>query len=136
VGEESLEILLDWYEKNYDKALPNKLQIKRLSDLTSLSKSIIRGWTSQVRKHKLLVIRQEDGTRFLSINPNHKPRTYRKSSKSKVIEKQDEETNKSLNALSINDKLITEEEILNEKDEAKENEFENNTAKKKLLTMT
>jgi len=50
VGDDSLEILLDWYEKNFIRPSPNKLQIKRLSSLANLSKSEVRNWTSQVRK--------------------------------------------------------------------------------------
>jgi hypothetical protein len=50
VGEESLEILLDWYEKHYTNPPPNKHQLKKMSEITGLNKSTIRAWTSAVRK--------------------------------------------------------------------------------------
>lgn len=50
VGEESLEILLDWYEKHFLDPYPNKCQLKKMSELTGLNKSEIRHWASEVRK--------------------------------------------------------------------------------------
>ncbi|CAI2373677.1 unnamed protein product [Moneuplotes crassus] len=95
VGEESLEVLLDWYEKNYARPIPNKLQIRRLHELTSLTKSEIRAWTAKVRKYKLVVVRTDDGTRFLAINPSLKPRKYIKSRKYCKVKKSDEDTTNS-----------------------------------------
>mmetsp|Transcript_24208 Transcript_24208/g.27922 ORF Transcript_24208/g.27922 Transcript_24208/m.27922 type:complete len:209 (-) Transcript_24208:7-633(-) len=69
VGEESLEILVDWYEKNFFNPYPNKNQLKRINLLTGLNKSTIRSWTTQVRKNKMIVVRRVDGTRHLAPNP-------------------------------------------------------------------
>jgi hypothetical protein len=53
VGEESLEILLDWYEKHLFESFLHKNHLKKMSMLTGLNKSIIRQWASKVRKVSL-----------------------------------------------------------------------------------
>ena len=50
VGEESLEILLDWYEKHPVNPKPNKIQMNKIAQLTGLNKSTIRIWMGIIRK--------------------------------------------------------------------------------------
>lgn len=53
VGEESLEILIDWYEKNFINPYPSKSHLNKINKLTGLSKSTIREWATIVRKVSL-----------------------------------------------------------------------------------
>ncbi|CAI2361804.1 unnamed protein product [Moneuplotes crassus] len=78
---ESLEILLEWYERHIHRPIPHKAQIAKLHEQTNLSKTIIRAWLAKVRKYKLVIVRSDDGKSYLGRDPRVKPRTYIKSMK-------------------------------------------------------